>query len=63
MKSNVLQAIAGIEIFPVISLIIFVAVFTTMFVWVIKMDKKRTNSMAEIPLQDGSRDEIFNRNL
>lgn len=63
MKSNVLQAILGIEIFPVISLIIFVAFFTAMFIWVFRMDKQRTNSMAEIPLHDGNREDIFNPNL
>ncbi|HRE58486.1 MAG TPA: hypothetical protein PLW09_11750 [Candidatus Kapabacteria bacterium] len=63
MKSNVLQAMVGIEVFPLISLIIFVGVFTAMFIWVFKMDKSSANSMAEIPLQDGNRDEIFNRNL
>lgn len=63
MKSNVLQAILGIEIFPVISLIIFVAFFTAMFIWVIKMDKQNAKKMAEIPLHDGNREDIFNNNL
>ncbi len=63
MKSNVLQAILGIEVFPVISLIIFVAVFTTMIIWVVKLDKQRSQKMAELPLNDGNREDIFNKNL
>lgn len=63
MKNNVLQAILGIEVFPVISLIIFVVVFTTIIIWVLKLDKQRSQRMAELPLNDGNREDIFNKNL
>jgi hypothetical protein len=52
MYKEILTGIGGIHVFPVISLVLFVAVFTVMLVRVIMMDRTRTAQLAALPLQD-----------
>lgn len=47
-----METIAGIEIFPLISLVIFFAFFVGLTIYVFKADKKRFNEIANIPLDD-----------
>lgn len=54
MYKNVLQSIQGIEIYPVISLIIFVLFFIMMFIWLWKMDKSYIKEMEALPLENNS---------
>lgn len=51
MYKNVLQAIEGIGIFPMISMLIFLAVFLAAIVWFFKADKEYLQHMAELPLE------------
>ena len=51
MYKNVLQAIEGIGIFPIISMLIFLAVFMAAILWVFKADKQHLQRMAELPLE------------
>ncbi|WP_196894468.1 cbb3-type cytochrome oxidase subunit 3 [Aureivirga marina] len=51
IKHN-LTSIDGIEIYPIISLVIFFTVFVGMFIWVYKMPKKRTEELSNLPLED-----------
>lgn len=46
MYKNVLQAIDGIEIYPLISFMIFFVFFLGLIVYVIFMDKKYLNQMS-----------------
>ncbi|MCU0334018.1 MAG: CcoQ/FixQ family Cbb3-type cytochrome c oxidase assembly chaperone [Chitinophagaceae bacterium] len=48
---NYLKSIAGVEIFPLIGLVIFVVFFTAVAVWVIGADKKRMQDNGNLPLQ------------
>jgi len=50
MLSENLSAIEGVSIYPIISMIVFLAVFIVVVVWVIKLDKKYVNRMENIPL-------------
>jgi hypothetical protein len=50
MHIDTLRAIAGIEIFPVISLLLFVAVFTVVLVWTLRLDRAHVASAAHLPL-------------
>ncbi|HZS03531.1 MAG TPA: CcoQ/FixQ family Cbb3-type cytochrome c oxidase assembly chaperone [Blastocatellia bacterium] len=50
MYKNVLQAIQGIEIYPVISMLIFILFFTAVVVWFFKADKAHLKRMADLPL-------------
>ena len=48
-----LENIAGVGIFPMISLIIFFVFFISLLAFVFRMDKKSVNQMKNIPLNDG----------
>ncbi len=50
MYKNVLQAIEGIGIYPLISMFIFQAVFLVVVVWFFRADKNYLNHMAQLPL-------------
>ena len=54
MYKEILQSIAGIEVFPVISLILFVIVFTAVIVSVVRMDSTRANKLAALPLDESA---------
>lgn len=45
-----LETIIGIEIFPLISLVIFTVFFAAILVYVIKMDKERVKEVSNLPL-------------
>ena len=44
MYTELLRSIDGIGIYPVISLVMFVAVFTTVLVWAVRADRRRKAS-------------------
>ena len=52
MYKEVLRTIVGIEVFPVLSLVIFLTVFMVMLVWVLRMDRDRLATYASLPLGD-----------
>lgn len=53
MHKEVLRGIEGIGLYPVISLLIFVMFFVTMFLWVLRMRNLDTQTYAKMPLDDG----------
>ena len=61
MSKEVLRAIAGIDIFPVISLVLFVAVFTTAVIRAMCLDRRLVEQLSWLPLDgamalDGAQD-------
>ena len=60
MKKEILSSIENIEIYPLISLIIFFLFFVGMFWWVVRVDKSYVNYMKEMPLVDDLQKEIHN---
>ena len=50
--SSYLEQIAGVSIYPIISLILFVAFFTGVMIWIFSIDKKEIEHMENLPLQD-----------
>lgn len=52
MYKDVLRSIDGIEIFPILSLIIFVLFFTVLMIYILKVDKKFISDMKDLPLKD-----------
>ena len=50
MIRNHLQSIEGVEIYPLISLVVFVLFFVIMFIWMLKIDKNYIKEMEELPL-------------
>ena len=51
-----METIVGIEIFPMISLVIFVLFFTALLIVVVKMDKKMVQEMSNIPIDKNESD-------
>jgi len=54
MIRNVLESITGIQIYPIISLILFVAVFGGMTLWAICLRRPYVKHMGNLPLEDDS---------
>lgn len=52
MEQNVIEAIEGISMYPVISLILFVLFFAGIIYWMIKADKNHIKKMSELPLEE-----------
>lgn len=55
MYKEVLRSIDGVEVFPVISLLLFFAFFVGVVVWSIKLDRQRVSELAHLPLDQDSR--------
>ena len=51
MIRNYLQSIEGIEIYPLISLAVFIIFFVVIFVWMLKIDKNYIKKMENLPLE------------
>jgi hypothetical protein len=56
MYKDVLRSIDGIGIYPVISLVIFVCFFVTVFLWVSRIRSAEAKELAAMPLDDGTTD-------
>jgi hypothetical protein len=52
MYKDILRSIAGIDVFPVVSLVIFVAVFTAAIVYAIRLDRQRLATLSALPLDE-----------
>ena len=50
MFKYLFDSIAGIEIFPIISLILFFGLFIGIVIWAIRADKNYLKKMEELPL-------------
>ena len=50
MYKEILQSIEGIEIYPLISLFIFIALFAGIVWWIFKLDKSYVKEMETLPL-------------
>lgn len=55
-----MEGIDGIEIFPIISFLIFFSVFVLMLIYVIKADKNRMNILSHLPL-DNNQDNDYEK--
>lgn len=51
IKHN-LTGIDGVSIYPIISLLVFVAVFVGVFIYVARMKKQDIDELGNIPLED-----------
>jgi cytochrome c oxidase cbb3-type subunit 4 len=51
IKHN-LEGIDGVEIYPIISLLLFFLVFITMIVFVFKLPKKSIDEISQLPLDE-----------
>lgn len=53
-----MESITGIEIYPVISLLIFFIFFVVLFYWVMTAKKDYINSVSQIPLDNQQNDTL-----
>jgi cbb3-type cytochrome oxidase subunit 3 len=51
-----METIAGIEIYPVISFVIFFVFFIALTIYVLKVDKKLFKDISNIPLNENETD-------
>ena len=51
MEKNVLQSIAGIEIYPLISFAIFFLFFLSLLIYVLIANRQHLHTMSTLPLQ------------
>lgn len=58
MYKDVLRSIEGIGLYPIISLIVFMLFFTTVFLWMFRIRKAHAEHMAALPLEDGTSSSI-----
>ena len=54
---NYLTSIAGIEIFPMISLLIFFAFFVVLGMYVVKVDKTKLKYLEALPIEKDNKEE------
>jgi len=54
MEKNVLQSIAGITIYPLISFAIFFLFFIALLVYVLVVSRQHIRTMSQLPLLDGN---------
>ena len=52
MYKNVLQSIAGIELYPLISFFIFFLFFLGLLLYVVVANRQHISTMSQLPLQD-----------
>lgn len=51
MIKAVLNSISGVELYPVLSLGLFVTFFVCMLIWVLRLDKGHVTEMLKMPLE------------
>jgi len=54
MFKDYLQSIEGVEVYAIISMIIFITFFIGIVIWLFKVDKQYINKMRELPLEKDS---------
>ncbi len=52
MKKEALQSLAGVEVYPITSLIIFFVIFMIVVIWALSLDKKVISEMEKLPLDN-----------
>jgi len=60
MYKEILRGIGGIDVYPVVSLVIFVTFFAVVIVHALRMDARRVGRLAALPLDGG--DELNDQN-
>jgi cytochrome c oxidase cbb3-type subunit 4 len=56
VKHN-LETIAGVEIYPILSLLIFFIFFVVLYTWTYTYKKEKINEMGNLPFSDQSDDD------
>jgi cytochrome c oxidase cbb3-type subunit IV len=62
MFKHYFEQIQNIEIWPVISLVLFFVFFLSTLLWITTLDKKYIDKMKGLPFEDDSESETFENN-
>ena len=54
MYKEILRAIVGIEVFPIISLCLFIVSFAAVVIYAIRLDRRKAEAYAQMPLDTPS---------
>lgn len=54
MIRNVLSHIGGVEVYGILSILLFFAFFTGMLVWAFRLKAGHLDAMGQLPLHDGN---------
>lgn len=54
MISEALSSIRDVQVYPIITLLLFFAAFTGVVVWALRMRKQEVARMSRLPLEDSS---------
>ena len=53
MYKNILSSIPGIELYPIVALILFFGFFVGIIVWYLRVDRTKLEHEAQLALKDG----------
>ena len=56
------ESIDRVNIYPIISLLIFFVFFIVVLYYVKKMDKSKVNEISQLPLEENEQQDIFSKN-
>ncbi len=56
---NYMETISGIEIYPIIALLIFFTFFVILFWWVLTAKKEYINTVSNLPLENNNQNDIL----
>lgn len=54
MYKQVLEGISGVSIWPVLAMVIFMAIFAAVVVWAMRLDKSTVQELENLPLEEQS---------
>ncbi|AWW32383.1 cbb3-type cytochrome c oxidase subunit 3 [Echinicola strongylocentroti] len=57
MQKEILSSIENVEVYPIISLLVFVLFFVGMGWWVLRTDKQYIEHMKSLPMDEGHQNE------
>ena len=60
MFKDIFKAMSGIEVYAIVSLLLFFLIFLGVVYWSIKVDKKYLNKMKHLPLDSSNRNGDIN---
>ena len=58
MYKDVLRSIEGLEVFPLISLSIFIVFFIALLIVMLTMSKQKITELSHLPLKDSSNEKV-----
>jgi cytochrome c oxidase cbb3-type subunit IV len=58
LARNVLEGVGGLEIFPIIGIILFFSFFVGLIIWVVRMKSKDADEYSRMPLNKDDKETL-----